>query len=328
MKNNPHMAQINSESTVLRPSSTVHRRIVALAGGVGGAKFAHGLAQILPPEDLTVIVNTGDDFEHYGLYICPDLDTVCYTLAGLANPETGWGRVDETWNVIENASKLGGPDWFRLGDRDLGTHLERTRRLKEGQTLSQITKDFCKAWGVEQTILPMSDQPVRTIVETEAGDLAFQEYFVHRRCEPRVKGFRFEGVDLAEPAPGAREALQAADAVILCPSNPWVSIDPILRVIKKVKKPVVAISPILGGQTVKGPAAKMFRELGFKPSALAVANHYCDLISGFVLDKIDEQLKGDIGINMSTMVTNTLMKDLNDRSRLAQDVLHFIEAEL
>ncbi|MBN2114963.1 MAG: 2-phospho-L-lactate transferase [Anaerolineales bacterium] len=322
------MAQINSESTVLRPSSTVHRRIVALAGGVGGAKFAHGLAQILPPEDLTVIVNTGDDFEHYGLYICPDLDTVCYTLAGLANPETGWGRVDETWNVIENASKLGGPDWFRLGDRDLGTHLERTRRLKEGQTLSQITKDFCKAWGVEQTILPMSDQPVRTIVETEAGDLAFQEYFVHRRCEPRVKGFRFEGVDLAEPAPGAREALQAADAVILCPSNPWVSIDPILRVIKKVKKPVVAISPILGGQTVKGPAAKMFRELGFKPSALAVANHYCDLISGFVLDKIDEQLKGDIGINMSTMVTNTLMKDLNDRSRLAQDVLHFIEAEL
>ena len=303
-------------------------KIVALAGGVGGAKFAHGLAQILPPEDLTVIVNTGDDFEHYGLYICPDLDTVCYTLAGLANPETGWGRLDETWHVIENASKLGGPDWFRLGDRDLGTHLERTRRLKEGQTLSQITKDFCKAWGVEHTVLPMSDQPVRTIVETEAGDLAFQEYFVHRRCEPRVKGFRFEGADLAEPAPGAREALQAAEAVIICPSNPWVSIDPILRVIKKVKKPVFAISPILGGQTVKGPAAKMFRELGIEPSALAVANHYCDLINGFVLDKIDEQLKGDIGMNMSTMVTNTLMKDLNDRSRLAQDVLNFIEGEL
>ncbi len=303
-------------------------KIVALAGGVGGAKLAHGLAQILPPEDLTVIVNTGDDFEHYGLYICPDLDTVCYTLAGLANPETGWGRVNETWNAIENAVKLGGPDWFNLGDRDLGTHLERTRRLKEGQTLSYITKDFCKAWGVEHAVLPMSDQPVRTIVETEVGDLAFQEYFVHRRCEPRVKDFRFEGVEVAEPAPGAREAIASAEAVVICPSNPWVSIDPILQVIKEVKKPVVAVSPILGGKTVKGPAAKMFRELGIEPSALAVANHYCDLVTGFVLDKIDEQLKGDIGINMSTMVTNTLMKDVTDRSRLAQDVLHFIEAEL
>jgi len=303
-------------------------KIVALAGGVGGAKFAHGLAQSLPPEDLTIIVNTGDDFEHYGLYICPDLDTVCYTLAGLANPETGWGRVHETWNVIGNAAKLGGPNWFNLGDRDLGTHLERTRRLNEGQTLSQITKDFCKAWGVEQTILPMSDQAVRTIVETEEGDLAFQEYFVHRRCEPGVKGFRFEGVDIAEPAPGAREALQSAEAVIICPSNPWVSIDPILQVIKKIEKPVVAISPIIGGQTVKGPAAKMFRELGIEPSALAVADHYCDLASGFVLDEIDEQLKGEISLNMSTMITNTLMKDLNDRSRLAQEVLNFIEAEL
>jgi LPPG:FO 2-phospho-L-lactate transferase len=315
-------------------------KIVALAGGVGGAKFAHGLAQILPPEDLTVIVNTGDDFEHYGLYICPDLDTVCYTLAGLANPETGWGRVDETWNVIKNASKLGGPDWFNLGDQDLGTHLERTRRLKEGQTLSQITKDFCKTWGIKQTVLPMSDQPVRTIVETEAGDLAFQEYFVHRRCEPRVTGFRFEGVEGAKPAPGAREAIQAADAVIICPSNPWVSIDPILQVFCintsasqwerdwGEGKPIVAISPIIGGQTVKGPAAKMFRELGIEPSAQAVANHYCDLITGFVLDKIDEQLKGDIGRNMSTLVTNTLMNSLDSRKQLAIDVLNFVGTEL
>src|SRR5688572_13072733 len=233
-------------------------KIVAFAGGVGGAKFAHGLAHVLPPEDLTVIVNTGDDFEHYGLYICPDLDTVCYTLAGMANPDTGWGRVNETWNAIENAARLGGPAWFRLGDQDLGTHLERTRRLNKGQTLSQITSDFCKAWGIEQTILPMSDQPVRTIVETEEGDLAFQEYFVYRRCEPRVTGFRFEGVDLAVPAPGVREAIQSGDAVIICPSNPWVSIDPILHVIKKVDKPVIGISPIIGGQTVKGPAAKMF----------------------------------------------------------------------
>jgi LPPG:FO 2-phospho-L-lactate transferase len=312
-------------------------KIVALAGGVGGAKLALGLAQILPPGDLTVIVNTGDDFEHYGLYICPDLDTVCYTLAGLANPETGWGRLNETWNVIENASMLGGPTWFRLGDRDMGTHLERTRRLKEGQTLSQITKDFCRAWGIEQTILPMSDQPVRTIVETDEGDLAFQEYFVHRRCEPRVKGFRFDGVDKAEPALGGCEAIQSADAIIICPSNPWVSIDPILRVISLTPalsqsergKPVVAVSPIIGGQTIKGPAAKMYREMGIEPSALAVANHYRGLATRFVLDKLDEQLKGDVmGLNMRTLVTNTLMNSLDSRSRLAKDVLRFIGMDL
>lgn len=309
-------------------------KIVALAGGVGGAKLAHGLAQILSPEDLTVIVNTGDDFEHYGLYICPDLDTVCYTLAGLANPETGWGRVNETWNVIENASKLGGPAWFRLGDQDLGTHLERTRRMKEGRTLSQITKDFCKSWGIEHTILPMSNQSVRTIVETEEGDLAFQEYFVHRRCEPRVRGFRFEGAEEAEPAPGVCEALQSADALIICPSNPWVSIDPILRVISLTpsrlpEQKIVAVSPIIGGQTIKGPAAKMYREMGIEPSALAVANHYRGLVTGFVLDQIDKQLKGDVmGLNMRTLVTNTFMDSLDSRRRLANDVLNFIGMEL
>lgn len=310
-------------------------KIVALAGGVGGAKFAHGLAQILSPEDLTVIVNTGDDFEHYGLYICPDLDTVCYTLAGMANPETGWGRVNETWAVIENASKLGGPAWFRLGDQDLGTHLERTRRMKEGQTLSHITKDFCKAWGIQQTILPMSDQTVRTIVETEEGDLAFQEYFVHRRCEPRVKGFRFEGVEVVEPAPGQREALRFADAIIICPSNPWVSVDPILRVISPLLLgdrsgvKVIAISPIIGGHTVKGPAAKMYRELGIEPSALAVARHYCDLATGFVLDHVDRQLEGEIrSLGMRTFVTNTLMNSHDDRKQLAGDVLTFIGTEL
>jgi LPPG:FO 2-phospho-L-lactate transferase len=291
----------------------------------GGAKLAHGLAQILSPEDLTVIVNTGDDFEHYGLYISPDLDTVCYTLAGMANPETGWGRVNESWKVIENTSKLGGPDWFRLGDQDLGTHLERTRRLKEGQTLTRITEGFCKAWGVEHAVLPMSDQPVRTIVETEEGDLAFQEYFVHRHCEPRVTGFRFDGVDVAEPAPGAPEAIQSAEAVIICPSNPWVSIDPILQVIKRIEKPVIAISPIIGGQTVKGPAAKMFHELGIAPSALAVANHYCDLATGFVLDTLDQQLEENIrSLNMRTLVTNSLMKSLDNRKQLASDVLDFI----
>jgi LPPG:FO 2-phospho-L-lactate transferase len=300
-------------------------KIVALAGGVGGAKLAHGLAQILPPDELTVIVNTGDDFEHYGLYICPDLDTVCYTLAGLANPETGWGRASERWSVIENASKLGGPGWFRLGDQDLGTHLERTRRLREGQSLTQITQDFCKTWGIRHSILPMSDQPVRTIVETEDGDLAFQEYFVHRRCEPHVKGFRFEGVEAALPAPGALDAIQSADAVVICPSNPWVSIDPILQVIKKVERPVFAISPIIAGQAVKGPAAKMYRELGIEPSALAVARHYCHLATGFVLDEVDRQLEGEIrSLNMRTLVTNTLMKSHDNRMQLAMDVIDFM----
>lgn len=300
-------------------------KIVALAGGVGGAKLAHGLAQILPPGDLTVIVNTADDFEHYGLYICPDLDTVCYTLAGLANPETGWGRINETWNAIENAKGLGGPAWFNLGDQDLGTHLERTRRLREGDPLSRITRDFCRAWGIEHTILPMSDQPVRTIVETEEGDLAFQEYFVHRRCEPRVKGFRFDGADSAEPAAGAREAFQFADAVIICPSNPWVSIDPILRVIPKIEKPAFAVSPIIGGQTVKGPAAKMYHELGIGPSALAVANHYRELLKGFVIDALDAELKESVkDLNMEVCVTNTLMRSHDDRKQLAKQVLDFV----
>ena len=312
-------------------------KIVALAGGVGGAKLAHGLAQILKPEDLTVIVNTGDDFEHYGLYICPDLDTVCYTLAGLANPETGWGRVDETWNAFENAAKLGGPGWFNLGDQDLGTHLERTRRLKAGDSLSQITKDFCTAWGIEHTILPMSNQPVRTMVDTDEGELAFQEYFVHRRCEPRVKGFRFKGVDSAEPAPETREAIQSADSVVICPSNPWVSIDPILKVLSRTPtlsqwergKVVIAVSPIIGGQTVKGPAAKMYSELGIEPSAFAVANHYRGLLKGFVIDKIDMGLIESVkGLNMQIHVTYTLMKSHEDRKQLAGEVMSFIKEVL
>jgi LPPG:FO 2-phospho-L-lactate transferase len=300
-------------------------KITALAGGVGGAKLAHGLAHVLPPEDLTVIVNTGDDFEHLGLYICPDLDTVCYTLAGLANPETGWGRSGETWNTITNIETLGGPAWFRLGDQDIATHLERTRRLKEGQSLSQITHDFCKAWNIKHKIIPMSDSPVRTMVDSDEGELAFQEYFVHRRCEPRVKGFRFDGVEAAEPAPGVREALESTDAVIFCPSNPWVSIDPILSVIKDINKPIVAVSPIIGGKTVKGPAAKMYSELGIEPSALAVANHYRTILTGFVLDNIDSNIDVEIrGLKLQTLVTNTLMNQLTDRARLANDVLHFI----
>lgn len=315
---------MNSKDLSHRPQSTVHRRIVALAGGVGGAKLAHGLAQILGPEELTIIVNTGDDFEHLGMYICPDLDTVCYTLGGLANPETGWGRVGESWNTISNIERLGGPAWFRLGDQDIATHLERTRRLKEGQSLSQITRDFCKAWGIQHRILPMSDSPVRTMVDSDEGELAFQEYFVHRQCAPKVKGFRFDGVEVAEPVVGAKEAIEEADAVIICPSNPWVSVDPILQVIKKIDKPIVAVSPIIGGKTVKGPAAKMYSELGIEPSALAVAKHYRDFLTGFVLDTIDASMESEVKrLGVKTLATDTLMNNLTDRTRLAKDVLHF-----
>ncbi|MEZ0395409.1 MAG: 2-phospho-L-lactate transferase [Anaerolineales bacterium] len=306
-------------------------KILALAGGVGGAKLAHGLAQILPPEDLTIVVNTGDDFEHFGLYISPDLDTVCYTLAGLANPVTGWGRADETWYALENLRALGAPDWFALGDRDLATHLERTRRLKAGEPLSQITRDFCKAWGVKHTVLPMSDDPVRTMVDTlEYGELPFQEYFVKQRCEPRVKGFRFAGIESARPAPGVMEALRNADALVICPSNPWVSIDPILAVLHPssfILHPSVAISPIIGGRAVKGPAAKMFAELGLEPSALAVAEHYRGLLTGFVLDTTDAEQADDIQrLGIRPYIADTLMKTLSDRPRLAQDVLNFIRS--
>jgi LPPG:FO 2-phospho-L-lactate transferase len=302
-------------------------KIVALAGGVGGAKLADGLAQILPPGDLTVVVNTGDDFEHLGLSISPDLDTVCYTLAGLANPTTGWGRQSETFCALENIRRLGGPGWFQMGDQDLATHLERTRRLREGQSLSQITQHFCLAWGVSHRVLPMSDQPVHTMVDTiESGEIPFQEYFVHRNCEPKVRGFRFAGIESARPAPGVMASIEGADAVVFCPSNPWVSIDPILSLsgIRSAlaAKPVLAVSPIIGGQTVKGPAAKMYTELGIQPSALAVANHYSDLLSGFVFDNVDKALAKDFSIPI--LITETIMKTRPDRRRLAQDVLHLL----
>jgi LPPG:FO 2-phospho-L-lactate transferase len=302
-------------------------KIVALAGGVGGAKLADGLAQLLAPEDLTVVVNTGDDFEHFGLNICPDLDTVCYTLAGLANPETGWGLLGETFQVLKFVQGLGGPDWFHVGDKDLATHLERTRRLQDGQPLNQITKQFCQVWGVLQSILPMSNQPVHTMVNTfEYGELAFQEYFVNRKCKPKVRGFRFAGIELALPAPGVLEAIEQSDAVVLCPSNPWVSIDPILAVpglrSALYRKKVVAVSPIIGGQTVKGPAAKMYRELGIEPSALAVARHYNGILSGFVLDKIDAVLAEEFTI--PCLITQSLMKTRDDRRSLAKDVLNLI----
>jgi LPPG:FO 2-phospho-L-lactate transferase len=308
-------------------------KVVALAGGVGGARLADGLAQVLPAQSLTIIVNTGDDFEHLGLYICPDLDTVCYTLAGVANPLTGWGRADETWYAYEMLGNLGGPTWFHLGDSDLGWHLERTRRRREAQPLSQITAHFCNSLGIMPTVLPMSDDPLPTWVYTkEDGELPFQEYFVHHQCQPQVTGFRFVGADQARPAPGVIQALQAADRVVICPSNPWVSIAPILAVpgIRPALRGrcLAIVSPIISGQAVKGPAAKMYAELGIQPSALAVARHYRQLLGEFfetpifVLDEQDaDQVAAIRGLGMQTLVTNILMKTVLDRARLAKEVL-------
>ena len=307
-------------------------RIVALAGGVGGAKLAAGLAQVLPAQELTVIVNTGDDFDLLGLRICPDLDTVCYTLAGMANPDTGWGLKDETWHVIESVKKLGGPAWFALGDHDLGTHLERNRRLSSGVPLSTITHEFCFQWGVKPNVLPMTDDRVATQVLVAAGEvLPFQEYFVHQRCEPEVRGFRFEGVETCRPAPGVLDALALADLVIFCPSNPWVSISPILAVpgIQEAiqSHPTIAVSPIIGGKAVKGPAAKMYAELGIVPSAKAVASQYREFLTGFVMDEVDRDQVDEIsGWGIILLVTNTLMSTADDRQRLAREMVRFGEA--
>jgi LPPG:FO 2-phospho-L-lactate transferase len=308
-------------------------KIVAFAGGVGGAKLAYGLAFNLPPENLTIIVNTGDDFEHWGLKISPDIDTVCYTLAGLANPETGWGRKDETWQVFDQVKNLGGDDWFRIGDKDLATHLERTRRLNNQAPLSTVTRDFCTSWNIPQTVLPMSDHQVSTIVDTDQlGEIPFQEYFVHQRCEPIVKGFRFSGIEHALPADGVIESIQAADAIIICPSNPWVSIDPILSlpgIIPSLKgKKIAAISPIVGGQAVKGPAAKMFTELNIPPTPYAVAMHYQPILTDFVLDVQDAQWAAPIAqAGIRTLTINTMMRNNTDRIQLAQDVLNFIRKD-
>lgn len=307
--------------------------IVALAGGVGGAKLADGLAQILQPEQLTIIVNTADDFTYLGLRISPDLDTVCYTLAGMANPVTGWGRKNETWRVLETLQQMGMPVWFQIGDADLATHLMRNIRFSEGWSLSQITSEFCRLWGVQVKVLPISDDSIQTRVDTQAGVLEFQEYFVHQRCQPKVKGFYFEGAESSKPAAGVLEALEHSDAVVLCPSNPWVSIDPILAVpnVKKVlgSKLVIAVSPIIGGTAVKGPAAKMFSELGIQPSAQAVAQHYNKLLHSIVIDNSDAGMAREINdLGIHTTVTNIVMNDKADRGRLAQEIIATISVIL
>ncbi|MBI3762689.1 MAG: 2-phospho-L-lactate transferase [Chloroflexi bacterium] len=307
--------------------------MVALAGGVGGAKLAHGLAQILEPEQLTVVVNTADDFQHLGLAISPDLDTVMYTLAGIANPETGWGIRGDTFEFLGALGRLGGEAWFRLGDRDLATHVERSRRLWAGESLTQITRELSRSLGVGPTILPMTDEWVRTIVETDEGDLEFQDYFVRRHCEPRVTGFHFKGLDDANPTREVMNVLEAADAIIICPSNPFVSVDPILNLagvrdgVGRGGRPVVAVSPIVGGQAIKGPAAKMLAELDYSVSALAVAEHYRGLITGFVLDNVDAALAPEIESgDLRVLVTDTVMKSDADRARLAREVVDFVTA--
>ena len=304
-------------------------KIVALAGGVGGAKLADGISRLPGVQDLTVIVNTGDDFSLFGLWISPDLDTVCYNLAGFENQQKGWGRDQETWETLREIRSLGGPDWFQLGDRDLATHLERTRRLEIGHPLSRITADFCDTWDIEAAVLPMSDDHIPTLVKTGDGWLPFQEYFVKLGCEPEVKGFAFQNAAEATPAPGVLDAIRKADWIVICPSNPWVSIDPILAVpgIRQAlqQKIVLAVSPIIAGQAVKGPAAKMYREMGIEPTAGAVAEHFGDLLKGFVIDDQDRDLKEEIhaardGV-LRVFTTNTWMKSRADRIRVADQIM-------
>jgi len=307
-------------------------QVLALAGGVGGAKLSLGLAHVLPADALTVAVNTADDFEHLGLSICPDLDTVMYTLAGVANPETGWGRRDETWTVMEALGQLGGETWFRLGDKDLATHLERTRRRRAGESLSTVTRELAARLGVKCSIVPMSDSPVRTMVMTaDRGELAFQDWFVRLRCEPVVKSVRFAGAHKAKPHPALLK-LAGLRGIVVCPSNPFVSVAPILAMpgvqtaLVKAGVPRVAVTPIVGGQAIKGPAAKMLAELGHDVSALGVARYYRDWVDGFVLDAQDSGLAQEIeSLGLTVRVADTMMRNDDDKRRLAAQVLEFVD---
>jgi LPPG:FO 2-phospho-L-lactate transferase len=301
--------------------------IIALSGGVGGAKLALGLSRIMPPENLLVVVNTGDDFEHLGLSISPDIDTVAYTLAGLANREVGWGRHDETWSFMETMEALGGETWFRLGDRDVALHVERTRRLRAGESLSAVTDDLCRRMGVGPRVVPMTDDPVRTRLLTDLGWLDFQEYFVHRRCEPVVSQLQFQGAGAARPHPAFLAALAdpSLEAVVICPSNPFISVEPILAIpgvreaLMACKAPIIAVSPIIAGRAVKGPTAKMMAELGMDPSAGTVAQRYADLLDGYVIDHAD--MSEVVSIDARVTLAQTLMTTIEDREALARIVV-------
>ncbi len=294
--------------------------------------MADGLARSVGPENLTVIVNTGDDFELYGLRLSPDLDTVMYTLAGIANPDTGWGITGDTWRNYEMLERLGANPWFRLGDQDLATHMLRTQALRAGDTLTQVTLGLARGLGVVPRVLPMTDDKVRTVVDTDMGTLAFQEYFVRMRWQPQVTGVRFEGVDRAEATALVLRALETADTIVLCPSNPYLSVDPILLTrgvrdaLLNAAAPIIAVSPIIGGEAVKGPAAKMMRELGQVPSAATVARHYAEFINGFVIDVQDAAYEAEIqAMGLGVLVTNTIMMDADDRARLGCEIVNFAD---
>ena len=310
---------------MMRDTASDH--VIALCGGIGGAKLALGLYRVLGPGRLTLIVNTGDDFEHHGLHVSPDIDTVMYTLAGLADAERGWGRAGETWQFMAALRELHDDAWFSLGDRDLAMHVLRTEWLRRGGLLSTFTAGVAARLGIKARILPMSDGAVRTIVCTDEGDLAFQDYFVRRRCAPAVRAVRFDGAAAAQPAAGVKDALANAGAIVICPSNPYLSVDPILAVpqladaLKRAPAPVVAVSPLIGGQAVKGPTGKMMAELGIATGTHSIAAHYRGLIDGLVIDTTDgaDRTQADLPVT----VTNTMMRSVEDRERLARDVLAF-----
>ncbi len=306
--------------------------VLALSGGVGGAKLALGLARLLKPHELAVVANTGDDFEHLGLHISPDVDTLLYTLAGINNPETGWGRAEESWSCMTVLKRLRGETWFRLGDKDIALHLYRRARLNRGASLSEVIDGLRRKFAIGPEVLPMSDQPVCTEVETDRGIMQFQEYFVRAACEPAVKGLHFAGAAEAQMAPRFAQLLAGTSlkAIIICPSNPYLSIDPILAIpgvrqaIARSRAPTIAVSPIVGGRAIKGPTAKLMAELGIPVSATAVADHYRDLIDGIVLDEADAGLAASIDSSgIACAVTQTLMTTLEERTRLARGVLEF-----
>lgn len=300
--------------------------ILALAGGVGGAK----LAARLPPERLRIVVNTGDDFVHHGLSISPDLDTVMYWLAGINDAERGWGVADETWTYMASLRKAGKADWFQIGDRDLATHEYRTRRLSEGDTLSEATRSLCGRLGIGHAIVPMSDRPMATIVHTDEGALAFQDYFVRRQCAPKVTAIRFDGIESAAPSPGFAQAMASRDlrAIVICPSNPLLSVEPILSLpgvrewLHARRVPAIAVSPLVGGKAIKGPAAKIFAELGLDVSAAGIARHYRGLIDCLVVDEVDAATVPSIEAEgMHAAIARTVMRNAADRAALAGEVL-------
>jgi len=314
--------------------TAVGQSVLALSGGVGGAKLSLGLADVLPAGKLHVMVNTGDDFSHFGLHISPDIDTLLYTLSGRANETLGWGLAGETWQVLGALEQLGADSWFRLGDQDLATHLWRTQQLATGRSLGEITTELALRFGIPSHVHPMSDDTVSTTVHSAQGDLPFQHYFVRDQCQPVVSGFSFEGIDRARPNRQVLELLQgeAMASLVICPSNPFVSVDPILQlqdlwtVLRDTPAPVVVVSPIVAGLAIKGPAAKMMAELGMAVTALGVARHYSERYPGlmdyFVIDESDATLAPAIAeLGVEVAITSTVMKSRDDKQQLANFVL-------